>query len=304
MAVPPVDVVVVAYNSRDDLRGSLHGLLGHDWVHPIVVDNASPDRSYEVVEGMPGVRVLRMPRNGGFSYGCNAGWRAGSSPYVLFLNPDASIAPADLERLAGALAADERVGVAGPRILHEDGSLDYSIRRFPSLRSTYAQALFLHRLLPKAPWTDELVRDEEHYRRRGTVDWLSGACLLVRRTVLEQIGGFDEGFFLYGEDIDICRRVTDAGFAVLFEPDAVCRHAGGSSHPRAALLPVLAASRLRYARKHRDRLGAFLEQAGIGLGEAVHGVAGRGGKEMRRGHLRAFRMMLTGTDSYRPAGAS
>jgi hypothetical protein len=301
MAVPMVDVVVVAYNSRDRLLGAVEPLAGAAEVSVVVVDNACPERSFEVVEGLPGVRVLHMPRNGGFSYGCNAGWRSGSAPYVLFLNPDAIIAPDAVARLAGELAADPTAGVVGPRTVKEDGSVDFTIRHYPSLVSTYAQALFLHRLLPRARWVDEVVREESAYARRARVDWLSGSCLLVRRTALETIGGMDEDFFFYSEDIDLCRRVErDAGLAVLFCPDATCIHAGGTSKPRAQLLPMLAASRLRYARRHRGRLASLAERAGIGLGEALRTVVGAGGASYRRGHLAALLVILRGNDAYRP----
>src|SRR6266511_3110398 len=135
-------------------------------------------------------------------------------------------------------------GGVAPRIVHTDGTLDYSQRRFPRLRSTYAQALFLHRLFPRATWTDEVIREDEAYARRGSPDWVSGACMLMRRSVLEELNGLDEGFFMYCEDIDLCRRLRRAGYDLVFEPDARVLHEGGASAPRTSLLPVLASSRL------------------------------------------------------------
>src|SRR5207253_560571 len=108
-----------------------------------------------------------------FGAGCNLGWRAGSSPGVLFLNPDASISGEALRALADELGRAPETGIAGPRIADEDGVLDYSIRRFPRLRSTFAQAVFVHRLAPGADWTDEVVRDPERYEASGDADWLS-----------------------------------------------------------------------------------------------------------------------------------
>jgi GT2 family glycosyltransferase len=300
----PVDVVVVAYNSRDRLREAVAPLADARGVSVVVVDNACPDRSFEVVEDLAAVRVVHTPVNGGFSYGCNAGWRSGTAPYVLFLNPDATIEPAALARLAAVLDDDPGAGIVGPRTLGEDGSVDFTIRRYPSLVSTYAQALFLHRVAPRAAWVDEVVRDETAYTRRATVDWLSGSCLLVRRSTLEEIGGLDEGFFFYSEDIDLCRRVDrDAGQAVVFTPDATCVHAGGTSNPRAQLLPMLAASRLRYARRHRGRVAALAERVGIGLGEALRSVVGAGGASYRRGHRAALLVTLRGDDGYLPPHA-
>jgi GT2 family glycosyltransferase len=282
----PVDVVIVAYNSREQLADCVWPLLGIDWIHLIVVDNASPDDSAAAVAGLP-VTVVREGENRGFGAGCNAGSRAGSAPYVLFLNPDATIDAQALSRLVDTLERDPTLGAAGPRIVNDDGTLDHSIRRFPRLRSTYAQALFAHRFAPNAGWTDEVVRDASRYESPGAAEWLSGACLLVRRSVLDPIGGFDEGFFMYCEDTDLCRRIGNAGLAVWYQPTAVAGHKGGASAPRSSLLPVLAASRSRYAHKHRGRPAAAGERIGIALGSLTHLVAGRGGGDARRGHLAA-----------------
>ena len=281
-----VDVVVVSYNSRDTLRACVEPLAGSASVNVIVVDNASPEPSLDVLSDLP-VETVQLSENTGFGAGCNVGWRQGQAPAVLFLNPDARLGEPALERLLEALA-DEGVGIVGPRILDEHGGLDYSQRRFPRLRSTFAQALFLHRLFPAARWTDEIVRDRGAYDRAGPAEWLSGACLLVRRRVLEQLEGFDEGFFMYCEDKDLCRRARDAGFGVRFEPEATVEHVGGVSAPRASLLPVLAASRIRYARKHSGPVAAFAERLGVALGSLTHLAVPRKAAAVRRGHLRAL----------------
>jgi N-acetylglucosaminyl-diphospho-decaprenol L-rhamnosyltransferase len=287
-----VDVVIVSYNSRDRLRACVEPLLAAPSTNVIVVDNASPDASLEAVRDLP-LTAIQLPHNGGFAHGVNAGWRAGSSPYVLLLNPDARIDGSSIEALVLALEQDSGLGAAAPRIVDEDGSLDYSQRRFPRLRSTYARAFFLHRLFPSAPWTDELVRDEEAYARRGSPDWVSGACVLLRRQALEELDGLDEGFFMYGEDIDLCRRLRAAGYELLYEPAALVHHEGGASAPRAHLLPVLAASRIRYAAKHRSRAGALLERIGVALEAVTHVAVARGGIAARAGHARAFRLAVT-----------
>ena len=293
-----VDVVVVAYNSREFLRACVVPLVATPGISVVVVDNACPERSYEVVEDLAGVRVIHMPTNRGFAHGCNAGWHAGSSRYVLFLNSDATLEPAGLAALADELDIDRTVGLIGARTLDADGRLDFSIRRFPSLVSTYAQALFVHRLVPRARWVDELVREEETDEHRNVVDWLSGACLLARRSVLEATGGFDEEFLFYSEDNDLCRRITrDTGLAVVYSPTATCIHLCGRSSPRAALIPMLAASRLRYARRYRGRVGSLLERAGIGIGEAARTIVGQSG--CRLGHLRALGVVIRGDVAYR-----
>jgi hypothetical protein len=189
-----VDVVVVAYNSRDVLRTCVEPFLGDEEIHTIVVDNASPDDSGDAVANLA-VTLVGERDNRGFGAGCNAGWRAGSAPYVLFLNPDAELTANAVKTLGRALAVDTTVGAVGPRILERGGALDHSIRRFPRLSSTYAQAFFLHRLSRTRSWGDEVVRDDAKYASSHDVEWLSGACLMVRRSALEQLQGFDEGFF-------------------------------------------------------------------------------------------------------------
>ena len=256
------------------------------------VDNASGDDTLDVLRSLP-VETIALAENGGFAHGCNVGAAAGDSPYVLFLNPDAVIEPDAVRALVDAIEADDRIGAVAPRIVEPDGSLDYSLRRFPRLRSTYAQALFVHRLLPNATWVDEVIREAPVYERSGTVDWVSGACVMVRRTVLEQIGGMDERFFHYSEDMDLCARIWEAGYEIRNVPEALAEHEGGASAPRHGLLPILAASRIRYANKHDGRLTALLGRAGVALGAATHAVVTKGGAPARRGHLRSLAVALS-----------
>lgn len=290
--MPDVDVVVVSYNNRESLRHNLEALVKVPWVHVVVVDNASPDGTLDAVRDLP-LAAIQLPDNRGFAHGVNAGWRSGNSPYVLLLNPDASIDSSSLGTMVSALQDDATIGAVAPKIVASDGSLEYSQRRYPRLRSTFAQAFFLHRVFSEASWTDELIRERGVYEARGTPDWVSGACILVRRLVLEELDGLDESFFMYAEDIDFCRRLRQAGFDLLYEPDAVVEHEGGASGPRTSLLPVLATSRLRYAVKHRSGGAVFLERVGIALGSLTHAVVSSGGVAARAGHLRALRAVLS-----------
>jgi len=289
--VAEVDVVVVTYRSCETVRGSLELLAGKESVRVFVVDNASGDSTLDIVRAFP-VEAIALEENRGFAHGCNVGAAAGNAPHVLFLNPDARIAPAAVEALAAAAETDASVGVAAPRIVEPDGTLDFSLRRFPRLRSTFAQALFLHRLFPNADWVDEVIRDTSVYERPGTAEWVSGACFLIRRPVLEQVGGLDESFFHYSEDMDVCARVRKAGYDIRFVPEAVAEHEGGASAPRHGLLPILAASRIRYSKKHDSPLVALATRAGVALGAATHTIVSGGGVAARRGHLRALAVAL------------
>jgi len=285
-----VDVVVVTYRSSETVVDAVGPLTGIDWVNVIVVDNASGDGTVDLLRTLP-VETIALEKNGGFAHGCNAGWRAGSSPSVLFLNPDAKIRPDDLATLVEALERDEHVGAVAPRIEEPDGSLDYSLRRFPRLRSSFAQALFLHRVFPEATWVDEVIRDPVAYEHAHPVEWVSGACFAVRRSVLEEIGGLDESFFHYSEDVDVCARVWQSGREVRYVPEALAEHEGGASAPRSRLLPILAASRVRYAAKHDSPPMRLAFRASVALGAATHLVLARDAAA-RRGHLGALGVAL------------
>jgi N-acetylglucosaminyl-diphospho-decaprenol L-rhamnosyltransferase len=199
---PRIDAVVVSYNSRETLRQCVEPLIGIPGVEVVVVDNASTDGSLELVSDLP-VRAIDTGRNGGFSFGCNRGLAAGDAPLVLFLNPDARIAAEDLDRMVAVLDAEPDVAIVGPRLQDGEGRLIPSVRRCQRAGSVWGQALFLHRLMPRAAWANEIARQEELYERVAYPEWISGACMLARRDALEPIGGFDEGFFLYCEDMDL-----------------------------------------------------------------------------------------------------
>lgn len=282
-----IDAVIVAYNSRATLRASVTPLLAQQSVSVTVVDNACPDRSTEVVADLP-VRIIRAPHNGGFSYGCNLGIAGGRSEFVLLLNPDARIEPDSLSALTEALAADPRAGGAGPRTLDSSGRLVWSQRRFPRLRMTYARAFFLQRVRPGARWADEIIRDPDSYASAATPDWLSGACLLLRREALERVGGLDEGFFLYSEDTDLFRRMLEVGWGARYEPAATARHDGGASAPRHTTAWLEARSRVRYARKHHGFATALAEACGVALGALTHAAVWLHRPARARGHVAAL----------------
>jgi GT2 family glycosyltransferase len=138
-----------------------------------------------------------------------------------------------------------------------------------------------------------VIWDRAAYDVPGSPDWLSGACLLIRRSAFEAIGGFDERFFLYCEDIDICRRLRAAGYDLRYEPAATVRHIGGASAPRGGTAPIYARSRIAYARKHYRRGAVGLERTGVAVGEATHALASAARPRKARGHLAALRAVIT-----------
>jgi GT2 family glycosyltransferase len=238
------------------------------------------------------VTIIRRTENAGFARACNEGMAVGSAPFVLFVNPDAVVPEAALRPLVDALERSPELGAVAPRIEHPDGSLAYSLRRFPGLRATFAQALFLHRLFPAAPWTTEIVRDERCYRTAHVPEWVSGACILARRSTMEAVGGWDERFFLYCEDTDLCLRLRESGHPVGFEPDAVVVHEEGASSNTALTVPLLAEAKLRYAVLHETPARAAAERVGLILWSATRVVLTRGSRGDRLGHARALRALL------------
>jgi N-acetylglucosaminyl-diphospho-decaprenol L-rhamnosyltransferase len=292
--LPTVDVVVVAYRNEETIRACVAPLCTLDGVEVTVVDNEAGHPSLAAVRELP-VTPVPSPRNGGFAAGCNLGIAQGHAPFVLLLNPDAILGAADLRRLVEVATRDPSAGIVAPKLLNGDGSLAFSQRRFPRLRSTWAQALFVHRLLPRSSWTDEVIRDRVAYEWPGTPDWVSGACMLLRRDVLERIGGLDERYLLYCEDIDLCAQVRAAGLEVRYEPSAVARHREGSSAPRSGLLALLARNRVLYARKHRGPAAAFIESLGVATGHAVRLPIALARPALVGGHAAAVRAALRPT---------
>ncbi len=288
-----VDVVVVSFNSRAKLWSCVEPLAGAAGITVVVVDNASHDDSLDTIAHLP-ITTIPLTENVGFGAGCNIGWRSASSPYVLFLNPDARMSAEAVRALAQRAEARPEAGALGPRLTTPSGGLDYSLRRFPRLRSTYARALFLQRLMPRASWVDEVIRDPRAYAVPHAVEWITGACLLVRRTALDQVGGFDERFFMYCEDKDICTRLWKAGYSVEYEPAIVCEHDGGagSEASRGARRSMLTRSRMLYAAAHSGRATVILEGLGLALEAALRVIVGPGGMHGRRARIDELSVVL------------
>ena len=256
---PDVAVVVVTFESRREVGrclGSIEGAAPGVALETWVVDNASRDGTADyVASAFPRVRLRRNSRNLGFASAANAAIRASRGRHVLLLNPDAWLEPRALERLLRYLDMRPEVGIAGARIYDDESrrSIQPSCRSFPTL----AQALFHRgslatRLLPTNPWSRRYLRSDFDHARAQPVDWVAFSCALARRAVFEEIGLLDEGFFLYCEDVDFCRRARKAGLGIHYVSEAECVHPGGRSARSARLRSLVARHRSlwRYYRKH------------------------------------------------------
>jgi GT2 family glycosyltransferase len=273
VSLPAVDVVVVSYESRACVLDALRSALEQRAVAATVtlVDNASSDgTAEEVARQLPGVRLIANDRNLGFSTACNRGWRTGSAPFSLFLNPDAQLLPDSLRALLDRLAARNGIGIAGPLTRNTDGTVQVSTGEDLTLLGEWRQRRLVRGVARRRPAV--LARAAALHAQERDVDWVSGSCLLARRACLEQAGGFDEGYFLYEEDADLCRRARQAGWGVLFTPAAEVVHRLGTSMARATQRAALEyhRSHLRYYTRHNGTASLLLLRALV----AARGSAG------------------------------
>jgi len=223
-----LSVVIVSWNCWPHLRRCLESLqpaLAGLGAEVIVVDNASSDgTATHIREGFPQVRFMQMAANAGFATACNRGFEVSQGRYVWMLNPDTIFTETTAYDLVQALDIHPRAGVAGPRILNEDGTMDpRSARKFPSLLTELLEKCGLQRLSTRMT---RLPLDEAGCQ---PIPLLSGAAMCVRRKAMEEIGGLDESFLLYGEDMDLCRRLSAAGWQILYCGDARLSHSGSGS---------------------------------------------------------------------------
>jgi len=307
-----VSVIVVNHNTRDLLRDCLRSVLENAAgleVRVVVVDNASSDGSPAMVrQEFPEVLLIESASNLGFSKANNAGLRALSAPYALLLNSDARLFPGALRAMVAFMEARPDAGIVGPRLLHEDGSLQLSCGIPPTPWTEVCNKLLLHIPFPffkMGDWSHDRVRE---------VGWVTGACLLARRAALDRIGPLDEGMFMYYEDLDLCLRARQAGWKVCYLPDAQAVHLGGATS-RGAFSPMLIASgrsSFYFFRKHYGegavRLLRLLTLPEMALRSALWGglaLLSRRRRAEARERLRAYRTILwrtlTDRSYWRPA---
>lgn len=279
MSSRSVRAVVVTYNSAPVLPGLLDspraGARGVDDFGVIVADNNSRDRSVEIARAHPlRPAVVTMGRNAGYAAAINAaGEAAGDKAHLLILNPDLRLAEGAVLRLLDH-ACRPGVGIALPRNLREDGSLDPTVRREPSLATAWCDGL-LGGTLAGRLGLGEIVADPAVYARAGAVDWATGSALLIAPQARRAAGDWDETFFLYSEEVDYQRRVREAGLKIVFVPEAEVTHAGGHYRADPRLYALLTTNRIRYFRRNHGPLTSLLFRGGVAAGEALRSWRGR-----------------------------
>jgi N-acetylglucosaminyl-diphospho-decaprenol L-rhamnosyltransferase len=264
-----VCAVVVNYNAGEVLARCLASLQRNGVTDIVVVDNGSTDGSTTLVQAPGGsCGLVRSPRNGGYGAGANLGARCSRRELLFICNPDLIVEPDAIDRLVRALDAHGDAAVAGPMLLETDGSVYPSGRTFPNLGDALGHGfvgLFWH----DNPWTRRyrLLGDEQHRARNA--DWVSGAGFLVRRDAYEAVAGFDEAYFMYVEDVDLCWRLHRAGWGILYEPSARAVHEQGRSTSREPYRMLAAHHRsiLRFAaRSTKGRRRLLLPAVAVALG--------------------------------------
>lgn len=258
-----LSIVIVNWNTRELLAQCLTSILAQ--VEPTqteiwVVDNASSDHSVELLrDRFPSVKFISSRVNLGFAAANNLALRRAHGKFILLLNPDTIVGPGAIARLADFLDAHADVGAVAPRLVNPDGSLQVSCEPFPTLFREFWRLFHLDRWRRFASYAPTRWMQSTPQR----VDVARGACLMVRRSVFEQLGWFDEQFFMYSEEVDLCRRLACAGYAVVWLPDAQVMHLGAQSTRQVedAMFFQLYKGKIQYFRKHYGTVAAWIYRA-------------------------------------------
>ncbi|MCL5986639.1 MAG: glycosyltransferase family 2 protein [Actinobacteria bacterium] len=257
-----IDVIIVTYNSETFI-GRCLGSLFNDQEHIekiVVVDNASNDDTVGTVRTFDGVELIELKDNIGFSRASNIAFQRTGSEYVMFLNPDCFVVEYALSGLFDRAASLGDDCIIGPRILNVDMSLQLSARSFHNLITQFSESFFLFRLFPKSRVFGRYFLQYEDHGREFQPDWITGAVMFMPRMLFEAVGLFDERFFMFEEDADLCYRARKLGYRVVYHPGSTFIHCDAGSFAESdeyRRLKLVYSSRLKYYRKYMGRLRTF-----------------------------------------------
>ena len=266
-----ISIIIVSFNTREVLRESLQSVereQGRLRIEIFVVDNNSHDGSMEMVEAeFPHVKVIRSAVNLGFGAANNVALEQATGRYLVLLNSDAFLCPDSLRLSVELMDADHSVGLAGGRLVGRDHALQPSARMFPSILSDFLVLTGLAHNFPKSRFFGQFDRTWADPMQTAEVDWVPGAYSIIRGEALQKVGFFDPEFFLYSEEVDLCRRIQQAGYKIMYWPQIVVIHIGGESSRQIKTLEMSSAgaqlirwrmrSTLLYYRKHHGA-GAWM----------------------------------------------
>ena len=267
-----VSAVTVTLNGLPWIEQCLESLAG---VETILVDHGSTDGTLERVrERFPAVRVIEQ-ENRGLGAGLNAGMLAAPARYHLLINSDAWLVENALERLVAFADAHEDAAVVAPRLRNPDGTLQRSVRGFPTLWRLATEYFFLRKLAPRSHAFNAYYAGDFDHGSARSVEWVMGSCFLVRRTAADQVGMFDEDFFLFSEETDWLYRFHQAGWTVWFTPDAEAVHVGGASHGGRMYVENVRGI-VRWFAKHRGSREAARARGLLAVALRLRGLVFRG----------------------------
>ncbi|MDB4978522.1 MAG: hypothetical protein JWM56_708 [Candidatus Peribacteria bacterium] len=215
--------LVLNYRSPRETVGCVRALLAQtiaDQLEVLIIDNYSDDDSIGIIRNTfsqePKVRMIEKPLNTGYGAGNNKGENYATGKYLLIINPDNKLEPDGLEKMIHAMEADETIGILAPKLVHEDGSIRESARSFPTVWGVFIKRTLLRHFFRDS--VERYLHSKEDPTKTRDVDWVVGACFLMRRTLFKELQGFDERFFLFFEDADLCRRIWQTGKRVVYFP--------------------------------------------------------------------------------------
>jgi N-acetylglucosaminyl-diphospho-decaprenol L-rhamnosyltransferase len=276
-----VCAIIVSHDGKrwlDAALGSLYASAGSLDLDVVVVDNGSDGSAAHVEERFPRARTI-VCANRGFGAANNAALATADARYVLFLNPDTEFLAGNLEGLVAALERRPRIGLAGVRQVGGGGEVAPSIRRFPSTLNMLAEALAIERVPLLRRFLGERVLAPAAYERETPCDWTSGSFMLARREALADSGGFDERFFLFSEETDLCWRLKDAGWDVAHLPLVTIRHFESERSATPRMEAQAAYARLQFARKHFTRVSPYRLAMALRYGLRARRETGRAALE-------------------------
>ena len=285
-----VAAVIVNYRSTDHALACAASLKADGVDEIVIVDSGSGDDS--VARLTPSSTVVALAHNVGYGAAANAGVGRTSAPFVIVANADLVVAPGTVAALTGMLADDDRLALLGPRIDRADGTRYPSARTFPSLADSVGHG-FAGLVTTDNPWSRRYLRTGSE--DAGPVDWVSGACFAVRRSAFDEVGGFDDGYFMFMEDVDLCWRLRRAGWGVAYEPDGRVTHVEGVSRASAPYRMILAHHRslLRFGWRTGgtlDRLLLPVTAAGLAARSVILGVRTAAGRRRAKSAPRPDRL--------------
>ena len=284
-----VSAIVVTYNALPWIEPCLQSVRGCE---VIVVDNGSRDGTPALVrERFPEARLIEQ-ENKGLGAGWNAGIEAARGRWLFFLNADAWVVGDGIAKLVQVLEREPKAAVAGPRLRYPDGRPQRSVRGFPTLWRLATEYFFLRKLAPRTKLLNAFYGGGFRHDRELEAEFLMGAAFLVRREAVEQVGGLDERFFLFSEEVDWCYRFRQAGWKVIFTPAAEVVHVGGASHA-GRLFREQVQGHLLFLDKHRGARSAAAARRLLAAALTLRGLVFRG--ERGRSYRETARWLRSGS---------